>query len=141
MPATILLRTSVLMLIVGMILGIVMGIRQDFALAPAHAHLNLVGFVMMFAVGLYYRLVPAAGEGALAVVQAALHVVGAVLFPLGIAAVLTWGPARFEMVAVGGALIVLAATLLFAWIVFRTTARQPAAAAAAPRQAGFSLPI
>jgi len=27
-----------------MLLGIVMGIQQDFRLAPVHAHINLVGF-------------------------------------------------------------------------------------------------
>ena len=32
-------------LVVGMVLGIVMGIQQDFALAPVHAHINLVGFM------------------------------------------------------------------------------------------------
>jgi hypothetical protein len=31
-------------LVVGMLLGIVMGIRQDFELAPVHADINLVGF-------------------------------------------------------------------------------------------------
>ncbi len=138
MAAFILLRTSVLTLIVGMILGIVMGIRQDFALAPVHAHLNLVGFVMTFAAGLYYRLVPAAGESWLASLQATLQVLGSVTFPFGIAAVLIWGPARFEMMAVGGALIVLAAAVLFAWIVFRTTVPVPASG---QRQAGFSPPI
>ena len=46
--------------------GIEMGVRQDFALAPAHAHLNLVGGVLLFVFGLYYRLVPGAGASALA---------------------------------------------------------------------------
>ena len=31
----------------GMAFGIFMGIKQDFMLAPAHAHLNLLGFVTM----------------------------------------------------------------------------------------------
>jgi hypothetical protein len=138
MISTVMLRTSVILLLVGMLLGIVMGIRQDFVLAPAHAHLNLVGFVVMFAAGLYYRLVPAAGEGLLAKVQATLLIVGAITFPLGIAAVLTWGPAGFEIFAVGGALIVFAAVALFAWIVFRTTAMRTVGVG---RPAGLSLPI
>jgi hypothetical protein len=138
MISTLLLRTSVVLLLVGLVLGIVMGIRQDFALAPAHAHLNLVGFVVMFAVGLYYRVVPAAGEGLLAKIQATLHIVGAIMFPLGIAAVLTWGPDRFEFLAIGGALIVFAAVALFAWIVFRTTAVRTVGVT---RPAGLTLPI
>lgn len=34
---------SAVILLAGMLAGIVKGIKQDFALAPAHAHLNLVG--------------------------------------------------------------------------------------------------
>ncbi|MBN8919825.1 MAG: hypothetical protein J0H62_03805 [Rhizobiales bacterium] len=126
MISSILLRVSTLLLMVGLVLGIVMGIRQDFALAPAHAHLNLVGFVLMFAAGLYYRLVPQAAEGILARIQATLHVIGAILFPAGIAIVLTYGP-HYEAFAIAGSLIVFAAMALFAWIVFRTTscARSP----------------
>ena len=36
-------------------LGIAMAMRQDFTLAPAHAHLNLLGWVSMALYGLYYR--------------------------------------------------------------------------------------
>ncbi|MEN3376701.1 MAG: hypothetical protein V7604_2056, partial [Hyphomicrobiales bacterium] len=39
----VLFRVSVTLALVGMAAGIVMGIRQDFSLAPAHAHLNLLG--------------------------------------------------------------------------------------------------
>jgi hypothetical protein len=58
-----------LLLLVGMLAGIAMGIQQDFTLAPAHAHLNLVGGVLLFVFGLYYRLVPAAGSTGLAKLQ------------------------------------------------------------------------
>jgi hypothetical protein len=48
-----LFRVSVALALVGMALGIVMGIRQEFLLAPAHAHLNLLGFVTLFLAALY----------------------------------------------------------------------------------------
>src|SRR5437764_922833 len=38
-------RTAVLIVIVGMIWGIVMAISQDHSTFPAHAHLNLLGWV------------------------------------------------------------------------------------------------
>jgi hypothetical protein len=120
MISNLLLRVSVVLLLVGLLLGMVMAMQQNFMLAPAHAHLNLVGFMTMFVAGLYYRLVPAAAAGILARVQAALHVVGAILVPAGIALVLVWGPA-YELAAVLGAVIVMLAILLFAVIVFRTT--------------------
>jgi hypothetical protein len=55
-----LFRLSVTIGLTGMALGIFMGIRQDFVLAPAHAHLNLVGFVTLFLSALYYRVFPQA---------------------------------------------------------------------------------
>jgi hypothetical protein len=110
---------SVVILLAGMLAGIDMGIRQDFVLAPAHAHLNLVGGVLLFLFGLYYRLIPAAGASMLARVQGWLHIVGAILFPAGVAMVLLKGPS-FEAAPIVGSLIVVAAMALFAVIVFRT---------------------
>jgi hypothetical protein len=118
MISSLLLRVSTVLLLCGLVFGIVMGIKEDFTLAPAHAHLNLIGFVLMFLAGLYYRVVPAAGAGLLAKIQASLHIVGAIVLPIGVALVLTGGTG---IVVIIGSLIVLAAMALFAWIVFRTT--------------------
>jgi hypothetical protein len=108
--------------LIGMGFGIFMGATMDFTLAPAHAHLNLIGFVLMFAAGLYYRVVPKAELGLLPKIQAGLHILGALVFPLGIALVLTGGPERYEVFTIVGSLIVLTAVALFTWIVFRTAA-------------------
>jgi hypothetical protein len=117
MISSLLLRVSTVLLLCGLVFGIVMGMREDFTLAPAHAHLNLIGFVLMFLVGLYYRIVPAAGAGLLAKIRAALLVTGAIVLPIGVALVLTGGAG---IVVIVGSLVVLAAMALFAWIVFRT---------------------
>ena len=111
---------SVVILLFGMVAGIAMGIEQDFALAPAHAHLNLVGGVLLFVFGLYYKLVPAAGNTALAKLQGALHIAGGILFPAGVAIVILKGTS-FIIAPVVGSLIVLAAMALFAAIVFRVS--------------------
>jgi len=110
---------SVLLLLVGMLGGIAMGVQQNFVLAPAHAHLNLIGGVLLFLFGLYYRLIPAAGRSLLAKIQGSLHMAGAILFPLGIAVVLLKGP-TFEAAPIAGSLIVVVAMVLFAVVVFRT---------------------
>ena len=91
-----LFRISVSVGLIGMAFGIFMGIRQDFALAPAHAHLNLLGFVTMFLSALYYRAFPNAAASRLAPYQAVVSAVGAILFPVGIACVLLGGHDRFE---------------------------------------------
>ncbi len=117
---SLIIAASTTILVAGVVAGIVMGIRQNFTLAPAHAHLNLVGGVLLFLVGLYYKVVPAAAELALARLQGWLHLSGAILFPLGIALVLGVGHG-FEPVAIVGALVVLAAMMLFGVVVLRTS--------------------
>ena len=111
---------SVVILLIGMLAGIAMGIQQNFTLAPAHAHLNLIGGVLLFLFGLFYRLVPAAGTTTLAKVQGWLHMIGAIVFPVGVAVVLTKGPS-FEAAPIAGSLIVVAAMALLAVVVFRTS--------------------
>jgi hypothetical protein len=120
MIGSLMMRVSVVILLIGMLGGIDMGIRQDFVLAPAHAHLNLVGGVLLFLFGLYYRLIPAAGESALARVQGWLHIVGGLAFPAGVALVLIKGPSLVVFPVIGS-LIVVVAVALFAMIVFRTS--------------------
>ena len=59
-------------------------------------------------------------------------IIGALLFPVGIACVVLGGHDRFQPVVVAGALTVLLGKLLFAVIVFRTTReRQQMSGAAA----------
>jgi hypothetical protein len=119
MIGSLMICTAVLILLVGMLAGIAMGVQQDFTLAPAHAHLNLVGGVLLFLFGLYYRLVPAAGNSPMAKLQGWLHIAGAILFPAGVAIVLVKGTS-FIAAPIVGSLIAVVATALFAVIVFRT---------------------
>jgi hypothetical protein len=119
MIGSLMMRVSVVILLLGMLGGIDMGVRQDFVLAPAHAHFNLVGGVLLFLFGLYYRLVPAAGTSGLAKIQGWLHIVGSIAFPAGVALVLIKGPS-LVVAPIVGSLIVVAAIALFAVIVFRS---------------------
>jgi hypothetical protein len=114
------MRAGAIFLVLGMIWGIEMGIRQEFSMAPAHAHFNLVGGVLLLVVGLYYRMVPSARDSTLAKWQSWLHIVGAVLFPIGVAVVIKKGDS-FIVLPIVGSLIVVVAIALFALIVFRTS--------------------
>jgi hypothetical protein len=120
MIGSLMMCTAAVILLVGMLAGIAMGVQQDFTLAPAHAHLNLVGGVLLFLFGLYYRLVPAAGDSPLAKVQGWLHIAGAILFPAGVAIVVLKGTS-FIAAPIVGSLIAVAAVALFTVIVFRTS--------------------
>jgi hypothetical protein len=121
MIGSLMMCVSVVILLAGMIAGIAMGIQQNFVLAPAHAHLNLVGGVLLFLFGLYYRVFPAAGRMALARIQGWLHILGSILFPTGIALVLVGGPGYIAAPIIGSFVVVLAMAL-FVVVVFRTRA-------------------
>jgi hypothetical protein len=125
MLASNLLRVSVVIILFGMIMGMAMGMAQDFRLMPAHAHLNLIGFVSLFLAGLYYQAVPQAAASKLATWQAWIAVIGAIVFPIGICIVLLNGP-HYEIYPIVGSLVAFTGMLLFAIIVFRHGAPQRA---------------
>jgi hypothetical protein len=104
--------------LVGISAGIGMGMTQDFSLAPAHAHVNLLGWVSFFLYGAFYMLVPTASQGLLPRIHYALSLIGAVIMTIGIAFIVT-GHADLEPLAIGGSLLVFAGFLTFVWIVFR----------------------
>ncbi|MGH6870572.1 MAG: hypothetical protein ACREHE_03610 [Rhizomicrobium sp.] len=53
---------GVVFVLLGMMLGMHMGATENMTLAPAHAHLNLVGWVTMALYGTFYALVPTASR-------------------------------------------------------------------------------
>jgi NADH:ubiquinone oxidoreductase subunit 6 (subunit J) len=116
------LVTGVVAGALGMALGIHMGANHDFTLAPAHAHLNLVGFVTLFLAGLFYDNRPEA-KGAVATLHYVLATVGAAVLVVGIAGSVTqkpWG----EPVAIVGSLITIASMLIFVVQVLRFAGRR-----------------
>ena len=99
-----------LYLVLGMLLGIVMGVRQDFLLAPVHAHINLVGFAAHCIFGLVYRAWPELKQGAIAATQFWLFVVGSPVFMVGIALAIRSGSPTLAII---GSLLVFLGALLF----------------------------
>lgn len=67
--------TGLVFLLAGMALGLKMAIKQDFGMAGLHAHLNLLGFVLMTLFGLCHRAWPKMQESKLAAVHYWLHTV------------------------------------------------------------------
>lgn len=104
------LLLATLLLICGAILGIVMGIREDFTLVPVHAHLNLAGWASLALFGLTYRAFPTLAAKKLAGWHFAFSAAGSVLLPVGIAiAVLQDQPG----LAIAGSLLFLTGVVLF----------------------------
>ena len=102
--------------LVGMSVGVFMGLSHDFRLAPAHAHLNLLGWVTMSLYGLYHRGRERAAT-MLSWIQAGAGAVGFVCMAAGIALILTSSTPAALPVALGGAFICILSMLLFLIIV------------------------
>jgi len=111
-------RIAVLFALAGIGMGIAMAIARDHAAMPAHAHLNLLGWVSLFLFGLYYRLNPALDVSRLARVQVGVWSFGTVVLT-GAVAAFHMGYEAADPIAAVASLIVLAAMLLFAVLVFR----------------------
>lgn len=78
------LLTGSLYLLVGIILGMYMGGKQDFTLAPVHAHINLLGFTLMTLFGVAYHAMPKLSGNLLAKAHFWLHQVGALVLLIGL---------------------------------------------------------
>src|ERR1700742_1406346 len=69
-------QAAVVLVVSGMIWGIAMGISGDHAAMPAHAHLNLLGWVSLFLFGIFYHLHPATDRSRTALTQVLVWIVG-----------------------------------------------------------------
>lgn len=122
--ATRFIKIAVLYLVAGVTLGVIMGMRQSFGLAPVHAHLNLLGWASLALVGLVYHAYPAAAETRLARIHFWLHNIG--LPPLMIAlALMLSGNAAMEPVVGIFSLVVAAGIACFVvnvWLAVRPAA-------------------
>ena len=114
--AFVFLLAAVLCVTAGMLWGIQMAISGDHLLAPAHAHLNLVGWATLALFGLYYRLTPSAAQGLLPRLHAVLAIAGVVVLVPGIAIVVSGGT---PAIAAVGSLLTLGSMLTFLFTVMR----------------------
>lgn len=101
-----------------MCLGAYMGINQDFTLAPAHAHMNLLGWVSLFMFGLYYRTHRNAVTR-LAHLQIATFVAGYLAMAGGMVGMFLIDHEGFLPVTVVGSLLLIVSVIQFlviAWL-------------------------
>lgn len=111
--------SSPVYLLVGMVFGIWMSATQDHTLAPAHAHLNLIGGVLMAIFGAFYMLVPSAANGIIAKLQVATaHLSVWFMFPGVMMAILGKG----DTLAKIGSILAIITIVLFVIQVARAPA-------------------
>jgi hypothetical protein len=78
------LLLATVLLICGAVLGIIMGMQENFQLTPVHAHLNLAGWASLALFGLTYRAYPQLAANRVAGLHFVVSATGSVLLPIGI---------------------------------------------------------
>lgn len=116
-------KTAIVFLILGIAAGLQMAISGDHGAFPAHAHINLLGWVTSAIFGGYYALNPAKAERRLAMIHYGLYTLGIVVMLPALYVMLQGNPA-LEPIVAGGSLVVAAAVLIFAVVVFSPEAER-----------------
>jgi uncharacterized membrane protein YoaK (UPF0700 family) len=108
--------------VIGVSLGIYMGIAHDFTLTPVHAHVNLLGWVSLFLMGLYYRFHEQA-LGRAAAAQIAVYVTGYITMTSGMAGMFLGDRDEFFVWTVAGSILVWLGFAIFAAIVIAASVK------------------
>lgn len=117
--------TGVLFLGAGMIWGMWMGSHEDFTLATAHAHLNLLGWVTAALYGTFYALTRETMSLRLAWTNYALSTTGViVMIPSLVMLLLSNDTAKWSPFVAAGSGIVFLGLVVFAASVLRELIRR-----------------
>jgi len=101
------LKIAVIYLFLGALLGGYMGATENFALAPVHAHLALLGWASLALAGLIYHLYPNAALTLLARIHFWLHNIGLPFFMIGLGLVLTGHAGAVPIVSISASVVIV----------------------------------
>ncbi|HKQ44103.1 MAG TPA: hypothetical protein VJS47_01805 [Rhizomicrobium sp.] len=114
---------GVVHLFLGMAWGMQMGGSEDFTMMPAHAHLNLLGWVCMALYGTFYALTHASLKPKLAWINFWLAALGVALMIPSLALYLGSHNAKYIGGLIAGEIATVSSLLVFAVSVFRELLR------------------
>lgn len=116
---------GVLCVLAGMVFGMWMAGKEDFAAAPAHAHLNLIGWVTMALYGTFYALTAGTLSVKLAWTQFAVSTLGLlVMMPALFLMLLNGNDPKFEPGVIAGSILTALGMGIFGVAVFRELTRE-----------------
>jgi cbb3-type cytochrome oxidase subunit 1 len=101
------LKIAVVYLFLGALLGLIMGITQNFALVPVHAHVLLLGWASLALAGVVYHLYPAASTTRLARIHFWLHNLGLPVFMVALGLLLTGREAVVPVVVISASVVLI----------------------------------
>ena len=114
---------GVVCLLMGMMWGMHMGESEDFTMMPAHAHLNLLGWVTMAIYGIFYALTHASLKPKLAWTNFALAAIGVLVMIPSLALYLPAHDAKYIPGIIVGEIATVLSLLVFAVSVYRELVR------------------
>ena len=116
--STLSFQAAIVLVLAGMAWGIGMAASGDHSTAPAHAHLNLLGWVSLFLFGVYYHLHPELDRSRAALAQVWIWIVATVVLAVGVGLVHS-GRAAGDPLAGLASVAIFADMAFFGWMVFR----------------------
>ena len=103
-----LLKISVVYFMIGISFGLYMSVTHAFNMATVHVHVNLLGWMALALVGVFYHLYPSLEKTSLAKWHFWLHNIGLPVMMISIAmAILGVGEYFFPLATLGGIVTVL----------------------------------
>lgn len=117
---------GVICVLIGMLWGMRMGATEDFTLAPAHAHLNLVGWVTMALYGTFYALTRGSMSTRLAWINFVFALLGGLILIPSLTMFLSSNDSKLIPVMIVGEVLTVLGMLVFAISVFRELFRSRA---------------
>jgi hypothetical protein len=107
-------------ILVGTNWGLYMSVTHDFTTSPAHAHLNLLGFVSLSIMGAYYALLGRDTPAWMVKANFVLSNLGVVIMIAFLTAIFTGAappPVAGPVVALGGVLVIVGFAIFFAAVI------------------------
>jgi cbb3-type cytochrome oxidase subunit 1 len=101
------LKIAVVYLFIAPLLGIMMGISQNFVLVPVHAHIGLLGWATLALAGVIYHLHPEAAKSRLAKLHFWIHNLALPVFMISLSLYLMGHSAFMGIVEVAALLVLI----------------------------------
>ena len=102
-------------LLIGMLLGIVMGAKEDYQLVAVHTHINLIGFACHSIFGTVYKQWPLLNASRVAPYQFWIFVISTPITLIGLVFTVTGGPALPTILGSIGVFVGAALFCLMVW--------------------------
>lgn len=103
-----LVRIASLYLLAGLVLGLAMGIGQDFTLMSVHSHVLLLGWATLAITGIVYLVLPRCAGTRLAAAHFWLHNLGLPVMMVSLAVEALGDPRAEPFVGIGSTVVVVA---------------------------------